>query len=93
MKMIMAIIKPFKLDEVREALSGRGEYLTDDDGLITGSANKLKELTVALNYTPVAHLKLSAELRQDKADNPLFANGATTTTKQNSFELMAAYSF
>ena len=74
-------------------LSGRGEYLTDDDGLITGSANKLKELTVALNYTPVAHLKLSAELRQDKADNPLFADGATTTTKQNSFELMAAYSF
>ena len=74
-------------------LSGRGEYLTDDDGLITGSANKIKELTVALNYTPVQHLKLAAELRQAKADNPLFADGATTTTKQNSFELMAAYSF
>ena len=74
-------------------LSGRGEYLTDDNGLITGSANKLKELTVALNYTPAKHLKLAAEVRQDKADNPLFVNGASTTTKQNSFELMAAYSF
>ncbi len=74
-------------------LSGRGEYLSDNDGLITGSPNKLKELTVALNYTPAKHLKLSAELRQDKADNPLFVNGAATTTKQNSFELMAAYAF
>ena len=27
MKLIIAIIKPFKLDEVREALTGVGEFL------------------------------------------------------------------
>ncbi len=75
-------------------LSGRGEYLDDKQGLVSGTygqANKIKELTVALNYLPVSHVKLSAELRQDRSDLAIFDGGAKT--RQTSFELLAAYSF
>jgi hypothetical protein len=79
-------------------LSGRGEYLDDKQGIVTslaggtlGTANKLKELTLALNYTPVKNVKLAAELRQDKSDQSVF-DGATKS-KQTSIELLAAYSF
>ncbi|MDE2119575.1 MAG: outer membrane beta-barrel protein, partial [Betaproteobacteria bacterium] len=75
-------------------LSGRGEYLDDKQGLVSGtlgSANKIKELTVALNYTPVKNVKLSAELRQDKSDLMIFDNASKG--KQTSFELLAAYAF
>lgn len=75
-------------------LSGRGEYLDDKDGLVSGTLgtdNKLKELTVALNYAPVKNVKLSAEVRQDKSDVAIFDSGAKDS--QTSFELLAAYSF
>ena len=75
-------------------LSGRGEYLDDKEGLVSGTlgtANKLKELTLALNYAPVKNVKLSAEVRQDKSDLPIFDSGAKD--KQTSLELLAAYSF
>ncbi len=76
------------------SLSGRGEYLDDKQGLVSGTlgnANKIKELTVALNYAPMKNVKLAAELRQDKSDLPIFGSGAKT--KQTSFELLAGYSF
>ena len=79
-------------------LSGRGEYLDDKQGIASaaaggmlGTPNKLKELTLALNYTPVKNVKLAAELRQDKSDVQIFDNGSKN--KQTSVELLAAYSF
>lgn len=79
------------------AVAARGEYVDDKDGMVSGTngtANKLKELTLAVNYTPVKNVKLSAEIRQDKSDNPIFfKKDGNPTTKQSSFELMAVYSF
>ncbi len=82
------------------SLAARGEYVDDKDGLVssgnssTGTANKLKALTLAVNYTPMKNVKLSAEVRQDKSDNAIFTKkDGSATTKQNSVELMAVYSF
>ncbi|CUA95373.1 outer membrane beta-barrel protein [Thiomonas bhubaneswarensis] len=79
------------------ALAARGEYVDDKDGMVSGTngtANKLKELTLAVNYTPVKNVKLSAEVRQDKSDTAIFTKkDGTPTTKQSSVELMAVYSF
>jgi len=80
------------------SLAARGEYVDDKDGMVSGingTANKLKELTLALNYTPMKNVKLAAEVRQDKSDQAIFTkkDGITKTTKQNSLELMAVYSF
>ncbi|MGC8507932.1 MAG: outer membrane beta-barrel protein [Thiomonas sp.] len=78
-------------------VAARGEYVDDKDGMVSGTngtANKLKELTLAVNYTPMKNVKLSAEVRQDKSDNVIFTKkDGTPTTKQSSLELMAVYSF
>ena len=78
-------------------VAARGEYVDDKDGMVSGTngtANKLKELTLAVNYTPIKNVKLSAEVRQDKSDNAIFTKkDGTATTKQSSVELMAVYSF
>ena len=78
-------------------VAARGEYVDDKDGMVSGTngtANKLKELTLAVNYTPMKNVKLSAEVRQDKSDTAIFTKkDGTPTTKQNSLELMAVYSF
>ncbi len=81
-------------------VAARGEYVDDKDGLVsygnstTGTANKLKELTLAVNYTPMKNVKLSAEVRQDRSDTAIFTKkDGSPTTKQSSLELMAVYSF
>ena len=85
-------------------ISARGEYIDDKNGIVTvnaaptfspanGTPNKLKELTLAVNYTPVTNFKLSAEVRQDKSDLAIFSKDGNATTKQTSLELQAVYSF
>ena len=78
-------------------VAARGEYVDDKDGMVSGTngtANKLKELTLAVNYTPMKNVKLSAEVRQDKSDTAIFTKkDGSPTTKQSSLELMAVYSF
>ena len=79
------------------SLAARGEYVDDKDGMVSGTngtANKLKELTLAVNYSPVKNVKLAAEIRQDKSDMAIYTKkDGTPTTKQNSLELLAVYSF
>lgn len=77
-------------------LSARGEYIDDKNGIVSGTngtSNKLKELTLAVNYLPVKHLKLSAEVRQDKSNLSIFTKNGNPTDKQTSLELQAVYSF
>ena len=79
------------------SLGARGEYVDDKDGMVTGTngtANKLKELTLAVNYAPTKNVKLAAEIRQDKSDAAIYTKkDGTSTTKQGSLELLAVYSF
>lgn len=89
-------------------VAARGEYVDDKDGIVSafsaptgypitigyGTPNKLKALTLAVNYTPMKNVKLSAEVRQDKSDTAIFTKkDGSPTTKQSSLELMAVYSF
>ena len=84
-------------------LSARGEYIDDKNGIVTTYAggvlpagvlsNKLKELTLTLNYACASNLKLSAEVRQDKSAAPVFTRNGSSTTRQTSLELQAVYSF
>ena len=59
----------------------------------SGTPNKLKELTLAVNYTPVSNFKLSAEVRQDKSDVAIFSKNGAPTNNQTSLELQGIYSF
>ncbi|NNM63439.1 MAG: porin [Burkholderiales bacterium] len=77
-------------------LSARGEYIDDKDGIVSGingTSNKLKELTLAVNYAPVKNLKLSVEARQDKSDVAIFTKNGASTNNQTSLELQGIYSF
>ncbi len=73
-------------------LSARGEYIDDQQGMLsgTGVANKLDEVTLALNYAPAKPVKLSGELRQDHSSTETVFGG---TSNQTSFELQGTYSF
>ncbi len=78
-------------------LAARGEYIDDKDGIVSGTngtSNKLKELTLAVNYALASNLKLSAEVRQDRSNGAIYTKkDGASTTKQTSFELQALYSF
>ena len=77
-------------------LSARGEYVDDKDGIVSGTngtSNKLKELTLAVNYAPVKNLKLSVEARQDKSDVAIFTKNGASANNQTSLELQGIYSF
>ncbi len=77
------------------SLTGRGEFLQDKDGALTGTTgNKLKEFTLALNYSPLKSTTLRAEVRQDKSSSngPIFDTGMTATS-QTSIELEGIYKF
>jgi len=75
-------------------LSARGEYVDDNDGLITGlTGNQLKELTLTASYKPDAPMTLMAEVRQDKSDQPIFNKNGSPASNQTSLELQAVYSF
>jgi hypothetical protein len=50
----------------------RGEYLDDKDGYLTGSDQKVKEVTLTFGYSPVKSFELRFEGRLDKADNNIF---------------------
>ena len=58
MKLVMAIIKPFKLDEVRDALTGLGiEGLTVSEVKGFGRQKGQTEYTVALNMQSTFYLR------------------------------------
>lgn len=78
------------------SMTVRGEYVDDNDGMLTGvSSTTIKEGTLAVNYTPSAHVILRGEVRQDRANNPIFyaSAGNLTKTSQTSVALEAIYKF
>ena len=71
MKLITAIIKPFKLDEVREALSGLGVHgmtVTEVKGYgrQKGHTEIYRGAEYAVNFLP--KIKLEAAVRSEMAD-------------------------
>jgi hypothetical protein len=61
--------------EVR-ALSARGEYMNDADGLFSGEGQVLKEPTFTLGWRPEDGFPLMGELRRDWSNKPFFYSDA-----------------
>jgi len=59
----------------------RGEYFSDADGARTGTAQKLKELTVTPEVKVSSHLTLRADLRVDWSDVEAFEKKDGKTSK------------
>lgn len=83
MKMVMAVIKPFKLDDVREALTGMGiEGLTVSEvrgyGRQKGQTEIYRGAEYAVNFLP--KLKIEVVLPDDRVEGAVEAitNSANT---------------
>lgn len=81
-------------------ISLRAEYLNDKDGFNTGTAQKLKEGTLTLGFTPVKSFELRIEGRYDKSDQATFVKSVTTSgaaatfdDQQSEFAVQAVYKF
>ena len=61
-------------------VSLRGEYFDDQDGFITGTAQKLAEGTITFGYDPVADFELRLEGRYDSSDVPGFVKKVSPVT-------------
>ena len=85
MKMVMAVIKPFKLDEVREALTGLGvEGLTVTEvkgyGRQKGHTEIYRGAEYAVSFLP--KLKIEVAVSSDLADRVVEAIAAAARTGQ-----------
>lgn len=82
----------YKLSE-QWRLSVRAEQFDDKDGFRTGSAQKLKEGTVALAYMPSKDVELRGEVRYDRSNQPVFVEDGQAKKSQGSLGLQAIYKF
>jgi nitrogen regulatory protein P-II 2 len=85
MKLIMAIIKPFKLDDVREALTGMGiEGLTVTEVKGYGRQKGQTEIYRGAEYTVsfLPKLKIEVAVTSDVADKVVEAITAAAKTNQ-----------
>jgi hypothetical protein len=65
------------------ALAGRGEYLSDHNGLFSGLAQNLKETTLTLDYKLVEGVLMRGEWRRDFSDRPFFLTDAPGVLKRD----------
>jgi nitrogen regulatory protein P-II 2 len=85
MKLIMAIIKPFKLDDVREALTGMGiEGLTVTEVKGYGRQKGQTEIYRGAEYTVsfLPKLKIEVAVTSDIADKAVEAISTAAKTNQ-----------
>jgi len=77
------------------ALAFRAEYFDDQDGVRTGTVQKLKELTLTPELKVSPHLVFRGDLRIDFSDGQVFedSDGAFTKKQQPTFLLNALYTF
>lgn len=75
------------------ALSGRGEYFEDSDGMRTGTAQKLTEFTVTPELRLTPHLLLRADVRVDRSNHPVFEKSSGLAKTQPTTLIGAIYSF
>src|SRR5579864_7011100 len=81
-------------------VSGRAEYLDDQDGFNTGTPQKLKEGTVTFGFAPAKSFELRLEARYDWSDKSTFvktpvrgAVPATFDDNQTELALQGVYKF
>jgi len=67
-------------------ISVRAEYLNDKDGFNTGTAQKLREVTITFGFAPVKSFELRIEGRHDKSDQATFVKTQTPSGTAASFD-------
>ena len=84
----------YQIDE-NWKLSLRGEYFDDRDGYRTGIAQKWKEATLTVGYTPIKNLELRGEIRGDRSSVLAFvkSENVSASKSQRSVGLEAIYKF
>ena len=84
----------YQIDESWK-ISLRGEYFDDRDGYRTGVAQKWKEVTLTVGYTPIKNLELRGEVRGDRSNVPAFVKSDNTSASKSerSVGLEAIYKF
>ena len=84
----------YQIDE-QWRISLRGEYFNDRSGYRTGVAQKWKEATLTLGYTPIKNLELRGEIRGDRSNVPAFvkSDSVGASKSQRSVGLEAIYKF
>jgi hypothetical protein len=65
------------------ALAGRGEYLSDRNGLFSGLSQTLKETTLTLDYKLVEEVLMRGEWRRDFSNRPFFLTDAPGVLKKD----------
>ena len=75
------------------SLALRGEQFEDKDGIRTGVAQKLQEITLTPEYRPVEHFVVRGDARLDKSDNAVFQKGSTWKDAQLTLSLNVLYTF
>jgi hypothetical protein len=65
------------------ALAGRGEYLSDHNGLFSGLSQSLKETTLTLDCKIVEGVLMRGEWRRDFSDRPFFLTDAPGVLKKD----------
>ena len=75
------------------SLCMRAEQFEDKDGLRTGTAQILRELTLTPEYRPQSHFVLRADARFDKSDRDVFESGKGASDSQTTVALDALFTF
>jgi hypothetical protein len=76
------------------AIAPRAEYYDDPDGTTTGVAQKIKEATLTMEFTPKGGLLLRAEYRRDMSDNLFFLKDESSLVKsQDTLTVGIVYAF
>lgn len=72
----------------------RAESFNDKDGFHFGNGSmKYKEYTLTVAYLAADNFELRGEVRNDKADNPVFRDGGSLSDSLTTFAVQALYKF
>lgn len=73
----------------------RAETFNDKDGFhfATATQTKYKEFTLTLAYLAADNFELRGEVRTDRADQPVFSDGANMSKSLTTFAVQALYKF
>jgi hypothetical protein len=67
------------------------EWFNDTDGFCTGTAQKLKEATLTVEFKLAQGLLSRIEYRRDWSDQPFFERGAQPSSHKNQDTLLAGF--
>jgi hypothetical protein len=88
----MALYARFNLHQ-DVSVSIRGEQFEDRDGIRTGVAQTLREVTLTPEYRPAEHFTLRGDIRVDHSDKTVFQKEGGWTDVQTTVSVNALYVF